>query len=151
MSNTTGSVFDGPYEPSPWDMIAAEVTRYEETNGEGASELVGDQWVVLWTIGAKSGNVRKTPLVRIADENGSYAVIGSMGGAPNNPQWVHNLRTTPQARIHDGAQLNDLAVREATGEEKQQWWDRAMQVWPSYDEYQASTDRTIPLFVLEPS
>ena len=71
--------------------------------------------------------------------------------ATTYPQWVHNLRTTPQARIQDGTQLNDLAVREATGEEKQQWWDRAMQVWPSYDEYQASTDRTIPLFVLEPS
>ena len=145
------SAFDAPYEPSPWEPIAAEVARYEESGGAAPSDLVGDQWIVLWTIGATSGNVRKTPLVRVADEGGSYAVIGSMGGAPSHPQWVHNVRAHPIARIQDGPHLHDLAVREADGDEKAAWWARATAVWPDYDAYQAATDRVIPLFVLEPA
>ena len=144
------SGFDAEYEPSPWDMIAAEVERYEQTGGTAPSELVGDKWIVLWTLGAKSGKVRKTPLVRTTDEAGSYAVIGSQGGAPTNPNWVHNLRAHGVARVQDGATLHDLLAREVEGEEKATWWARAMEVWPSYDEYQASTTRQIPLFVLEP-
>lgn len=145
------SAFDAPYEPSPWEPIAQEVERYERSGGSEPSELVGDSWMVLWTVGAKSGNVRKTPLVRIADDEGRYAVIGSMGGAPTHPQWVHNLRATPVARIQDGSQLHELAAREAEGDEKAAWWARATAAWPDYDAYQAATDRTIPLFVLEPS
>lgn len=145
------SPFDAEYEPSPWEPIAQEVERYESSGGTAASELVGDQWIVLWTLGARSGKVRKTPLVRVADDGGRYAVIGSMGGAPTHPQWVHNVRATPLARIQDGTELVDLTVREATGDEKAEWWGRAMAVWPQYDEYQAATEREIPLFVLEPS
>ena len=141
---------DKPYEPSPWQPIAEEVARYEEHDGAEPSQIVGEQWIVLWTLGAKSGNVRKTPLVRVADGEGRYCVIGSQGGAPTNPQWVHNLRAHGIARVQDGAERHDLKAREATGDEKAQWWSRAMQVWPSYDDYQASTDREIPLFVLEP-
>jgi deazaflavin-dependent oxidoreductase (nitroreductase family) len=145
------STFDAPYEPSPWEPIAEEVARYERSGGTEPSELVGDQWLILWTIGASSGKVRKTPLVRIADGEGRYAVIGSMGGAPTHPQWVHNVRANPVARIQDGPDLHDLVVREAEGDEKAQWWARATAVWPDYDAYQAATDRVIPLFVLEPS
>lgn len=145
------SAFDAEYEPSPWEPIAQEVERYERTNGSEPSELVGDQWMVLWTLGARSGKVRKTPLVRVADDDGRYAVIGSMGGAPTHPQWVHNVRANPVARIHDGKALVDVSVREVEGDEKKAWWERAMTVWPEYDTYQASTDRQIPLFVLEPS
>ncbi|MBS1846769.1 MAG: nitroreductase family deazaflavin-dependent oxidoreductase [Actinobacteria bacterium] len=144
------SPFDAEYEPSSWDMIAAEVARYEQSNGTAASELVGDEWIVLWTIGAKSGHVRKTPLVRTSDGTGRYAVIGSQGGAPTNPNWVHNLRAHPIARVQDGAVVHELVAREAEGDEKATWWARAMAVWPSYDDYQAATDRWIPLFVLEP-
>lgn len=143
------AAFDGTYEPSPWGPIAEEVERYEQSGGAAASELVGDQWIVLWTLGANSGNVRKSPLVRISDDEGAYAVIGSMGGAPNNPQWVHNLRAEPIARLQDGANLHDYSVREVDGDEKARWWERAVAVWPSYDDYQASTDRNIPVFVLE--
>lgn len=143
------SQFDAEYEPSPWEPIAAEVERYEQTNGSATSELVGDQWIVLWTIGARSGKVRKTPLVRTTDGAGNYAVIGSQGGAPTHPAWVHNLRANPVARVQDGVTLHDVSVREADGDEKAAWWARAVQVWPSYDEYQAATDRQIPLFVLE--
>lgn len=145
------SQFDATYVPSPWEPIAAEVARYEETDGAATSELVGDHWIVLWTIGAKSNVVRKTPLVRTSDEQGSYAVIGSQGGAPTNPNWVHNLRAHGVARVQDGATIHDLVVREVTGDEKATWWARAVQVWPSYDDYQAATDRVIPLFVLEPA
>ena len=142
---------DAEYEPSPWEPIAQEVERYERTDGAEPSDLVGDQWIVLWTLGAKSGNVRKTPLVRVADGDGNYAVIGSQGGAPTNPQWVHNLRANPVARLQDGPALVDYAVREVDGDEKAEWWARASAVWPDYDAYPAATDRAIPLFVLEPN
>ncbi|MEI2697920.1 MAG: nitroreductase family deazaflavin-dependent oxidoreductase [Microthrixaceae bacterium] len=145
------SAFDAEYEPSPWEPIAEEVARYERTGGDAPSELVGDQWMVLWSIGARSGNVRKTPLVRVTDGEGTYAVIGSMGGAPMHPQWVHNVRANPIARIQDGKALHDMAVREVDGDEKAQWWARASLVWPEYDSYQAATERTIPVFVLEPA
>ena len=145
------SVFDeSDYEPSPWEPIAQEVERYEQTDGAEPSELVGDEWIVLWTLGARTGQVRKTPLVRVADGEGRYAVIGSQGGAPTDPQWVHNVRARPLVRLQDGPVRTDLAAREAAGEEKQRWWDRALAVWPDYDAYQAATDREIPLFVLEP-
>ncbi len=144
------SAFDAEYEPSPWEPIAQEVERYERSNGSEPSEMVGDQWIILWTLGARSGRVRKTPLVRVSDDAGRYAVIGSMGGAPNHPQWVHNVRADPVARLQDGATLTDFTVREVDGDEKATWWERAMAVWPHYDSYQAATDRRIPLFVLDP-
>lgn len=145
------SLFDAEYVPSPWEPIAAEVARYEESGGTAVSELVGDEWIVLWTIGARSGLLRKTPLVRTSDEAGSYAVIGSQGGAPTNPSWVHNLRAHGVARVQDGATLHDLFAREVADDEKATWWARAVAVWPAYDDYQAATDREIPLFVLEPA
>ena len=145
------SPFDAEYEPSPWGPIADEVALYERTDGSEPSAIVGDAWVILWTIGAKSGKVRKTPLVRVADGNGTYAVVGSQGGAPRHPQWVHNLRANPVARIQDGAEVHDLAAREVDGEEKGTWWIRATAVWPAYDTYQANTERSIPLFVLDPA
>jgi deazaflavin-dependent oxidoreductase (nitroreductase family) len=145
------SAFDAEYEPSPWEPIAEEVALYERTGGSEPSSLVGDSWIILWTLGARSGKVRKTPLVRVADGEGRYAVIGSMGGAPTDPQWVHNLRANPIARLQDGDAVVDFSVREVDGDEKATWWERAASLWPDYDAYQAATDRRIPLFVLEPT
>lgn len=145
------SAFDAEYEPSPWEPIAGEVERYERTNGAEPSEMVGKEWIILWTLGAKSGKVRKTPLVRVADGEGNYAVIGSMGGAPTHPQWVHNIQANPIARLQDGEAVVDYSAREAEGDEKAAWWARATEVWPDYDTYQAGTERVIPLFVLEPT
>ncbi len=145
------SAFDAPYEPSAWDVIAQEVERYESSGGTAASELVGDSWIVLWTLGARSGKVRKTPLVRVSDGEGHYAVIGSAGGMPTDPQWVRNLRAQPIARLQDGPTVRDFTVREAHDDEKATWWARAVAVWPDYDNYQAGTDRVIPLFVLDPA
>ncbi len=96
------SAFDAEYEPSPWEPIEGEVALYERTGGAEPSAIVGDQWIILWTLGARSGKVRKTPLVRVSDGEGRYAVIGSMGGAPTHPQWVHNVRANPTARLQDG-------------------------------------------------
>lgn len=145
------SVWDAEYEPSPWEPIAAEVERYERSGGSEPSEMVGDEWIVLWSLGARSGKVRKTPLVRIADDAGHYAVVGSQGGAPSNPQWVHNLRAHGLARVQDGPKVRDVAVREVEGDEKAAWWQRATAAWPDYDTYQAATDRPIPVFVLDPT
>lgn len=145
------SAFDAEYEPSPWAPIAEEVERYERTNGTEPSDLVGDRWIILWTVGARSGNVRKTPLVRVADDEGRYAVVGSQGGAPTNPHWVHNLRAHPVARLQDGDTLAEFSVREVSGDEKATWWARATEIWPDYDNYQAGTERQIPVFVLEPT
>lgn len=145
------SVFDeAEYEPSPWEPIADEVALYERTGGAEPSALVGDEWIVLWTVGGRSGKVRKTPLVRVADGEGRYAVIGSMGGAPTHPQWVHNVRANPIARLQDGSTVIDYSVREVAGDEKAAWCARAAATWPDYDAYQAATERDIPLFVLEP-
>lgn len=145
------SVFDAEYVPSPWEPVAEEVATYERSNGSEPSPMVGEHWVILWTIGARTGKVRKTPLVRVSDEQGRYAVIGSMGGAPTNPQWVHNIRANGHVRLQDGAQLHDLTPREVDGDEKATWWARAVAVWPDYDAYQAATERQIPVFVLETS
>jgi deazaflavin-dependent oxidoreductase (nitroreductase family) len=145
------SPFDAEYEPSPWGPIAEEVERYERSGGTEPSELVGDQWIILWTLGASSGKVRKTPLVRITDGEGRYAVIGSMGGAPTDPQWARNLRASGTARLQDSHAIGDYTVREVHGDEKATWWARASAVWPDYDSYQAATERRIPLFVLDPA
>ena len=142
--------FDAEYVPSAWEPIAAEVERYERSGGTEPSELVGSEWMILWTVGASSGKVRKTPLVRVTDGEGSYCVIGSAGGSPTDPAWVVNLRAHGIARIQDGPAAVDMSVREADGGEKASWWARAMNVWPDYDNYQSSTERVIPLFVLEP-
>ncbi|MFM7509912.1 MAG: nitroreductase family deazaflavin-dependent oxidoreductase [Actinomycetota bacterium] len=144
------SPFDAPYEPSPWEPIAQEVELYERSAGSEPSPMVGDDWTILWTIGARSGNVRKTPLVRVADGDGRFAVIGSMGGAPTNPQWVHNLWALPLARLQDGAEVREFDVREVDGDERDAWWQRASSVWPDYDAYQAGTERRIPVFELTP-
>jgi deazaflavin-dependent oxidoreductase (nitroreductase family) len=141
--------FDGEYAPTPWGPVADQVALYERTGGAEGAEFMGGPCIILTSRGARTGKVRKTPLIRITDGT-NYAVIGSMGGAPTHPQWVHNLRAEPHVRVQDGPVVSDFTAREVTGDEKAHWWKRATQVWPDYDTYQSSTDRVIPLFVLEP-
>ena len=146
------SVFDdAEYEPSPWEPVAEEVALYERTDGSEPSALVGDEWIILWTIGAKTGNVRKTPLVRVTDGEGTYAVFGSMGGAPTHPVWVYNLRANPVVEIRDHTVVKPMRVREVSDEtERARLWKLAVAAYPPYDEYQAKTTRRIPVFVAEP-
>lgn len=141
---------DGEYEPSPWEPIAQQVELFEQTDGREGNELEGKPCIILWSKGRHSGKVRKTPLMRV-EHDGAYAVVASLGGAPQHPVWYHNLVAHPNdVALQDGAERRDYVAHEATGDEKVEWWARAVEVWPSYDDYQAKTDRVIPLFVLEP-
>ncbi len=139
----------GEYEPgtSAWSRRQAEL--YESTNGAQGSDLRGRPVVVLTSVGAKTGKLRKTPLMRV-EHAGLYAAVASLGGAPRNPVWYHNLRQNPQVELQDGATKRDYLAREVTGTEKASWWARAVEAWPDYATYQAKTERQIPVFVLEP-
>ena len=138
----------GEYGPgtSAWSRKQAEL--YEATNGEEGGDLRGRPVIVLTSIGAMTGKLRKTPLMRV-EHDGFYAVVASLGGAPQNPAWYHNLRTNPHVELQDGATRRDYIAREVTGDEKTAWWDRAVEAWPDYATYQAKTDRQIPVFVLQ--
>jgi deazaflavin-dependent oxidoreductase (nitroreductase family) len=111
--------------------------------------MSGAPCVVLWTRGRRSGAVRKAPLIRVEHE-GTYAAVASLGGAPKHPVWYLNLTADPEVTVQDGTEVRDYLAREVTGDEKAQWWARATEVWPSYDQYQAKTDRVIPVVLLEP-
>ncbi len=141
----------GDYEPSPWDLVADQVRVYEDSGGTEGTTLEGAPCVVLTTRGRRTGKLRKAPLMRVEHE-GAYAVVASMGGAPHHPVWYHNLVANPgDVTIQDGPDVHDLVAREVEGDEKATWWARAVAVWPPYDEYQAGTERQIPVVVLEPA
>jgi deazaflavin-dependent oxidoreductase (nitroreductase family) len=143
----------GEYEPSTWDWVREQVDRYEATGGQQANTLrdTGLPIVIVTTRGNRSGKLRKTALMRV-EQGGEYALVGSMGGAPKHPVWVHNLRADPTAvTVQDGPEPIDMTVREVEGDERAQWWDRAVAAYPPYAEYQARTDRLIPIFVASPA
>ena len=141
---------EGTYEPSPAAWVRDQIETYEASNGTEGTELQGKPCVILWTRGRKSGTVRKSALMRVADEEGRYAVVASMGGAPKHPVWYLNLLADPEVTLQDGPEVKDYTARVVEGDEKAAWWERATEVWPAYDEYQAKTERAIPLVVLEP-
>ena len=138
----------GEYEPgtSAWSRQQTEI--YEATNGEKGGDLRGRSVIVLTSVGAKTGKLRKTALMRV-EHDGVYAVVASLGGAPQNPAWYHNLKANPHVELQDGATRRDYAAREVTGDEKATWWKRAVEAWPDYATYQARTERLIPVFVLQ--
>ncbi|MFJ5775511.1 nitroreductase family deazaflavin-dependent oxidoreductase [Streptomyces sp. NPDC093094] len=142
---------EGEYEPSPTKWVRDQVELYEGSGGTEGTTLfdTGLPVVVVTTVGARSGRIRKTPLMRVEHE-GSYAAVASVGGAPKNPVWYHNLQADPRVELQDGPVKQDMKAREVTGEERQAWWERAVEAFPQYAEYQRMTDRTIPVFVLEP-
>jgi deazaflavin-dependent oxidoreductase (nitroreductase family) len=138
----------GDYEASPWDWVREQVEAYEASGGREANTLrdTGLPIVVVTTVGNKSGKIRKTALMRV-EHGGEYALIGSMGGAPKHPVWVHNIRATPHVTIQDGSEPHDYTVREVEGDERVAWWERAVAAYPPYAEYQQRTERQIPVFV----
>lgn len=138
----------GEYVPSPSTWAADQVSKYESSGGTEGTTLKGRPVVILTTVGARSGKVRKTPLMRVEHE-GDYAVVASLGGAPKHPVWYHNIVANPQVELQDGTEKHDYVAREVTGDEKAVWWERAVETWPDYAEYQKKTDREIPVFVLE--
>jgi deazaflavin-dependent oxidoreductase (nitroreductase family) len=142
----------GEYEPSPAQWVRDQVERYEDSGGTTGTTLLdtGMPVVVVTNLGAESGKVRKTPLMRV-EHGGSYAAVGSKGGAPKDPLWVNNLRANPAVEVQDGPVKLDMVAREVDGAEREQWWMRAVAAYPPYAEYQQKTDRLIPVFVLEPA
>jgi F420H(2)-dependent quinone reductase len=140
----------GDYEPSPQGYVRDQVERYESSGGTEGTTLGGKPVIILTTLGAKSGKIRKTPLMRV-EHDGRYAVIASLGGAPQHPVWYHNIVAHPTVELQDGPDKYELVAREVTGDEKAFWWDRAVEAWPDYAVYQTKTDRQIPVFVLEPA
>jgi F420H(2)-dependent quinone reductase len=139
----------GDYSPSTASWARKQAERYEATGGAEAPDLRGRPVIVLTSVGAKSGKLRKTALMRV-EHDGLYAVVASMGGAPKHPVWYHNLKANPHVELQDGATKRDYAAREVAGDEKAIWWKRAVETWPDYAKYQTRTDRQIPVFVLEP-
>ncbi len=138
----------GVYEPSPEKWVRDQVEKYESSGGTKALTLRGVPVVILTTVGARSGKLRKAALMRV-EHDGVYAVVASLGGAPKHPVWYHNVLAHPQVELQDRTDTWDMVAREVTGEEKALWWERAVAVWPDYATYQVRTDREIPVFVLE--
>jgi len=140
----------GEYEPSTAQWVRDQVALYEGSGGLEGTTLRGLPVVIVTTIGARSGKIRKTGLMRV-EHDGVYALVASQGGAPKNPVWYYNLVADPRVELQDGPVRTDMIAREVTGAEKAEWWQRAVAAYPPYADYQAKTDRTIPLLVAEPA
>jgi F420H(2)-dependent quinone reductase len=142
---------EGEYEPSPRDWVREQVELYESSGGTQGTTLreTGLPVVVISNRGARTGKLRKTPVMRV-EHDGRYAAVASQGGAPDHPLWYHNFRADPHVVLQDGPLEQDMTAREVTGDERAQWWERAVAAYPPYAEYQQRTSRQIPVFVLEP-
>lgn len=142
---------EGEYEPSPAQWVREQVELYESSGGTQGTTLrdTGLPVVIVTTRGAKSGKIRKVPVMRVEHE-GRYAAVASKGGAPHHPVWYYNLKSDPHVELQDGPVRQDMTAREVFGDEKAEWWQRAVAAYPPYAEYQEKTDRAIPVFVLEP-
>lgn len=141
---------NGEYEPSPTPWVREQVEKYESSGGTEGTTMRGMPIIILTSQGARSGKIRKTPLMRV-EHDGRYAAVASLGGAPKHPVWYYNLLANPTVELQDGPVKREMTAREVTGEEKDQWWDRAVKAFPDYAGYQTKTDRQIPVFVLEPA
>ena len=141
----------GEYEPSTADWVREQVEQYEATGGREANTLrdTGLPIAIFTTRGAKSGKIRKFALMRV-EHDGAYAMVASQGGAPSHPSWYYNIKAHPdQLMVQDGPEPFDAVARELEGEERQEWWDRAVAAYPPYGEYQKRTERLIPVFLAE--
>ena len=139
----------GEYEPSPAQWVRDQVEAYERSGGREASTLLdtGLPVVIVTTRGRRTGRLRKSPLMRV-EHDGEYALVASKGGAPDHPEWYLNLQADPHAvMVQDGPEPFDAEVREVSGDERRQWWERAVAAFPPYAEYQEKTDRVIPVLV----
>jgi F420H(2)-dependent quinone reductase len=137
----------GHYEPSPSEWVRNQVEQYERSDGSEGNTMRGLPVIILTSLGANSGKVRKTPLMRV-EHDGEYLVVASQGGAPRNPQWYHNLTAHPVAELQDGPVRGDYTVRELEADERRIWWERAVAAFPDYADYQRKTDRVIPVLLL---
>jgi F420H(2)-dependent quinone reductase len=139
--------FSGEYEPSPSQWVRDQVREYEGSGGTSGTTMRDMPVIIVTTHGAKSGKLRKVPLMRV-EHDGEYAAVASMGGAPKNPLWYLNLIADPHVEVRDGEVVQAMTAREVTGEEKAIWWQRCVAAFPDYAAYQGRTGRAIPVFVL---
>ena len=139
----------GEYEPSTSEWARKQAELYESSGGTEGTDLHGRPVIILTSVGAKTGKLRKTALMKV-EHDGDYAVVASRGGAPTNPVWYNNLVKNPHVELQDGPVKRDYLAREVFGDEKAVWWERAVETWPGYADYQKKTERQIPVFVLEP-
>ena len=140
---------DDDYAPSPEKWVRDHVETIEQAGDTRATDLRGLPIIVLTMRGATSGKIRKVPLMRV-EHDGRYAAVASQGGAPENPKWYANIVADPDIEIQDGTDKVPVRARELTGEERYEWWVRAVEAYPPYADYQVRTQRQIPVFVLEP-
>ena len=142
----------GEYEPSPRQWVRDQVEQFEASGGTQATTLRDTDLpiIVITNLGAKSGKVRKTPLMRV-EHDGKYAAVASQGGAPTHPLWYYNFLAHPRVELQDGTERFDLVARELSGAEREEWWERSVAAFPPYAEYQTKTTRLIPVFILEPA
>jgi F420H(2)-dependent quinone reductase len=140
----------GEYEPSSAKWVRDQVEEIESSGGTRGVELQGVPVIVITSVGSSSGKLRKNPVMRI-EHDGVYAAVASKGGAPEHPAWYRNLVEHPLVEVQDGPSKGDYTARETSGDERELWWKRAVEVWPAYADYQTKTEREIPVFVLEPA
>jgi deazaflavin-dependent oxidoreductase (nitroreductase family) len=141
---------EGEYVPSPRKGSRDQVSEIERTGTTDSVDIMGLPVVLLTMVGAKTGAIRKVPLMRV-EHDGLYAAVASLGGAPQHPQWYWNLRRRPELDLQDGTVVTRRRARELEGEERDAWWERCVATFPPYAHYQRKTDRLIPVFVLEPA
>jgi deazaflavin-dependent oxidoreductase (nitroreductase family) len=139
----------GEVELSPTGWVRDQTQKILANGTTDGVDINGRPVILLTTRGVKSGKLRKVPLMRV-EHDGQYAIVASLGGAPKHPVWYHNVVADPHVELQDGTEAHDYRAREVHGEEKAQWWERAVAAYPDYAEYQKKTDRQIPVFVLEP-
>jgi deazaflavin-dependent oxidoreductase (nitroreductase family) len=138
---------NGEYEPSPWKWVRDHADAVMSSGSTAGIDMKGKPIVLLTTVGAKTGKIRKTPLMRV-EHDGEYAIVASVGGAPRHPVWYWNVKAHPRVALQDGEVTKEYTAREIEGEEKDLWWQRAVQAYPEYADYQQKTDRQIPVFLL---
>ncbi len=151
MTTQLPSPFDGPYEPNPSDWVREQVEAYEASGGTEANTLLDTGWpiIVVTMVGHRSGKVRKFALMRVTDGD-NYALVASKGGAPEHPAWYSTLRHLPDIYIQDGDTPRRFSLRELDGDERRVWWDRSVEAYPPYAEYQEKTERRIPVLLASP-
>jgi deazaflavin-dependent oxidoreductase (nitroreductase family) len=147
---TGGMALHGEYAPSPSQRSRDQVERYESSGGTEGTTMRGMPVVIVTSRGARTGKIRKTPVMRV-EHDGDYAVVASLGGAPKHPVWYYNLVADPHVELQDGPVKRAMVAHEASGAERDTWWQRAVEAYPDYADYQTKTDRVIPVFVLTPA
>ena len=139
----------GNYVPSSSEWVRDQVEQYERSGGQEGNEIMGLPIVVITSRGAKSGNLRKNPVMRV-ERDGTYVAVASYGGGPKHPVWYYNFLANPEVDLQDGPVKKSYRARLVEGEERADWWQLAVDTWPTYAAYEKRTDRQIPVFVLEP-